>query len=111
MSHGDCAMFVVVVERWNRKVGGGWIVGFFFFFWLFAVVGGCRLRSGGRRRLLGARLCARACVCVCFFSPLPWFLVVACGLWGNDSSGYCYCVVMVFVMVVYYYFDELFILF
>ena len=32
-------MFVVVVERWNRKVGGGWIVGlfvclfvFFFFF-------------------------------------------------------------------------------
>ena len=55
-------------------------------------------------------MCARVCVCV-FFSPLPWFLVVVCGLWGNDSSGYCYCVVMVFVMVVYYYFDELFILF
>ena len=32
MSHGDCAVFVVVVERWKRKVGGGWIVGFFFFF-------------------------------------------------------------------------------
>ena len=31
MSHGDCAMFVVVVERWKRKVGGGWIVGVFFF--------------------------------------------------------------------------------
>ena len=37
MSHGDCAMFVVVVERWNRKVGGGWIVGFFFFFFWFLV--------------------------------------------------------------------------
>ena len=81
---------------------------FFFFFWLFAVVGGCRLRSGGRGRLLGARLCARARVCVCFF---PSTVVFGCGLWGNDSSGYCYCVVMVFVMVVYYYFDELFILF
>ena len=46
-------MFVVVVERWNRKVGGGWIVGFFF----LAVVGGCRLRSGEKGRLLGPGLC------------------------------------------------------
>ena len=56
MSHGDCAVFVVMVERWERKVGGGWIVGFFFFFF-FAVVGGCRLRSGGKGRLLGPGLC------------------------------------------------------
>ena len=27
-------MFVVVVERWKRKVGGGWIVGVFFWLWL-----------------------------------------------------------------------------
>ena len=32
ISHSDYAMFVVVVERWKRKFGGGWIVGFFFFF-------------------------------------------------------------------------------
>ena len=46
MSHGDCAVFVVVIERWKRKVGGGWIVGVFFFF--LAGVGGWWLRSGGR---------------------------------------------------------------
>ena len=54
MSHGDFAIFVVAVERWKRKVGGGWIVVFFFF---FAGVGGYRLRSGGRGRLLGLGLC------------------------------------------------------
>ena len=53
VSHGDCVVFVVVVERWKRKVGGGWIEGFFF----FTVVGGCQLRSGKRGRLLGPRLC------------------------------------------------------
>ena len=50
------------------------------FFFFFPMVGGCQLRSGGRGRLLGARLCARACVCV--FFPLYhgfWLWLVACG--------------------------------
>ena len=53
MSHDDYVVFVAVVESWKRKVGGGYIVGFFF----FLVVGGCKLRSGGRVRLLGPGLC------------------------------------------------------
>ena len=52
MSHDDYVVFVAVVESWKRKVGGGYIVGFF-----FLVVGGCKLRSGGRVRLLGPGLC------------------------------------------------------
>ena len=39
VSHGDYAVFVVAVERWKRKVGGGWIVAYFFF-WLGLVVAG-----------------------------------------------------------------------
>ena len=39
MSHDDCVVFVVVVERWKRKVGGGWIVGLFvcFVFFFFSL--------------------------------------------------------------------------
>ena len=46
MSHSDCVMFVVVVDRWKRKVGGGWTVCFLaFVLFLFSsavVVCGCR---------------------------------------------------------------------
>ena len=80
VSHGDCAVFVVAVERWKRKVGGGWIVVFFFF---FAGVGGYRLRSGGRGRLLGLGLC------FFFFFLLPPTIVCGCGWWGNGGSGCC----------------------
>ena len=98
MSHGDCAVFVVVVERWKRKVGGGWIVGFFFF---FSVVGGCRLRSGGRGRLLWPGLC--------FFFPCA-AVVCGCGWRGNGGGGRCCCDGLIFEAGVYHYFNEVFIL-
>ena len=47
---GDCAVFVVMVERWKRKVGGGWIVGFFFFvvgWWLL-------IEKWWKRKVVGA---------------------------------------------------------
>ena len=69
MSHSDCVVFVVVVERWKSQVGGGWIVGFIFVLFVcfvfcvclcvcvcVCVCGGCRLKSGERGRLLGPEI-------------------------------------------------------
>ena len=76
MSHSDCVVFVVVVERWKSQVGGGWIVGFIFVLFVcfvfcvcmcVCVCGGCRLKSGERGRLLGPE--------IFFFFLLPWFMV------------------------------------
>ena len=76
VSHSDCVVFVVVVERWKSQVGGGWIVGFIFVLFVcfvfcvcmcVCVCGGCRLKSGERGRLLGPE--------IFFFFLLPWFMV------------------------------------
>ena len=98
----DCVVLVVVVESWKRKVGGGYIVGFFF----FLVVGGCKLRSGGRVRLLGPRLC--------FF--FPWCRGLWLWLVGQQWRWWRWLLLLcsdglVFVVIVYHYFNELFILF
>ena len=53
MSHGDCAVFVVVIERWKRKVGGGWIVGFFFFFF-FCCGWWLPIEKWQKRKVVGA---------------------------------------------------------
>ena len=60
------------------------------------MVGGCKLISG-RGRLLGPR----------FFFLLLWFVVVA----GRVTVEVANAIVLVFMVAVYYYFNELFILF
>ena len=57
MSHSDCVVFVVVVERWKSQVGGGWIVGFIFVLFVCFVFCVC--------------ICVCVCVCMCV-----WWLPV-----------------------------------
>ena len=68
MSHGDCVVFVVVVERWKRKVGGGWIEGFFFFYcgWWLPV------EKWQKRKVVGAWIV----FFFFFFFLLPEFVVM-----------------------------------
>ena len=77
MSHGDCAVFVVVIERWKRKVGGGWIVAFFFFCWGWWLP----VEKWQKRKVVGAW--------IVFFFLLPIAVVYGCGWWGNGGSGCC----------------------
>ena len=88
MSHGDCAVFVVVIERWKRKVGGGWIVGFGCGWWLV-------VEKWWKTKVVR--------VWIVFFFLLPVAVVCGCGWWGNGGSG-CYCCV---VMVWFFFFPLL----
>ena len=98
VSHSDCVVFVVVVERWKSQVGGGWIVGFIFVLFVcfvfcvcmcvcVCVCGGCQLKSGERGRLFGA---------------WKFFFSYYRGLWlslmGQQWKWYCCCIMMVWFL-------------
>ena len=92
VSHGDCAVFVVVIERWKRKVGGGWIVGFGCGWWLV-------VEKWWKTKVVR--------VWIVFFFLLPVAVVCGCGWWGNGGNGCCCCVVMVWFGLVFFFFFPL----
>ena len=81
-------------------VGGLWVCILFY----FAMVNSCRLRSG-RGRLLGAGV-----YFLIFIFFLLWFVVMASGP-TMEVVEVAVVVALIFVVVVYHYFNELFILF
>ena len=65
-------MTVLCLWLWLRVGRGRLVVATLWVFFFFLVVGGCKLRSGGRVRLLGPGLCF-------FFSLMSWFVVMVGG--------------------------------